>query len=68
MIGAEPPPVEPGEQTAAEEPALQQIPHLLDFHDLRRPECIAFWVLMILCFAYGFVPKKREHHLPSSKA
>jgi predicted tellurium resistance membrane protein TerC len=67
-IGAEPPHVEPGEQEPAEEPAMQQVPHLLDFHDLRRPECIAFWVLMILCFAYGFVPKKREHHLSSSKA
>jgi YkoY family integral membrane protein len=39
---------------------LKQVPHLLDFHDLRRPECLTFWVLMIACFAYGFVPKKRH--------
>jgi YkoY family integral membrane protein len=35
--------------------------HLLNFHDLRRPECIAFWLLMVVCFSIGFIPKKREH-------
>ena len=36
--------------------AAPQVPHLLDFHDLRFPECMAFWVLMGLCFAVGFWP------------
>ena len=39
---------------------LQHVPHLLDFHDLRRPECMAFWVLMLACFLYGFVPRKKD--------
>ena len=33
-------------------------PHLLDFHDLRRPECITFWLLMLVCFFLGFIPKR----------
>ena len=32
------------------------VPHLLDFHDLRFPECMAFWLIMILCFVIGFMP------------
>lgn len=38
------------------------IPHLLDFHDLRRPECMTFWIIMVLCFCYGFVPGKKTTH------
>jgi YkoY family integral membrane protein len=38
------------------------IPHLLDFHDLRRPECMTFWIIMALCFAWGFVPGKKKAH------
>lgn len=37
------------------------IPHLLDFHDLRRPECMSFWIIMASCFAYGFIPGKKKH-------
>jgi YkoY family integral membrane protein len=33
-------------------------PHLIDFHDLRRPECIVFWLSMILAFCVGFLPKR----------
>jgi len=36
---------------------IEHVPHLLDFHDLRRPECIAFWLTMLLCFLYGFMPR-----------
>jgi YkoY family integral membrane protein len=36
------------------------IPHLLDFHDLRRPECMSFWLIMVLCFCYGFLPGKKK--------
>ena len=36
---------------------IEHIPHLLDFHDLRRPECIAFWLTMLACFLYGFMPR-----------
>jgi YkoY family integral membrane protein len=35
-------------------------PHLLDFHSPRRPEFIAFWSLMVICFFYGFVPKRDD--------
>ena len=38
------------------------IPHLLDFHDLRRPECMSFWIIMALCFSWGFVPGKKNAH------
>jgi YkoY family integral membrane protein len=40
--------------------ALQQAPHLLDFHTPRRPEFIAFWSLMVVCFLLGFLPKGEE--------
>ena len=33
-------------------------PHMLDFHDLRRPECILFWLTMIATFCVGFLPRK----------
>ncbi len=38
----------------------EHIPHLLDFHDLRRPECMSFWIIMLLCFAYGFIPARKK--------
>jgi len=55
----------PAPNAAAQQPApppggIPRVPHLLDFHDLRRPECLTFWLLMIACFAYGFVPKKKR--------
>jgi YkoY family integral membrane protein len=45
-------PNDPMEQT--------HVPHLLDFHHLTRPECIAFWISMLLGFAVGFLPKKEK--------
>lgn len=36
---------------------IKHIPHLLDFHDLRRPECSGFWLVMLSCFFYGFMPR-----------
>lgn len=36
------------------------IPHLLDFHNLFRPECMSFWIIMVACFCYGFVPAKKN--------
>lgn len=38
--------------------AASEHPHLLDFHDLRRPECILFWLSMLVAFCVGFLPKK----------
>lgn len=40
---------------------IKHVPHLLNFHDLRRPECSGFWLLMLGCFAYGFLPKSSSH-------
>ena len=34
--------------------------HILDFHDLRRPESLLFWATMLGCFAVGFVPPKQR--------
>ena len=46
-----------GGQTAS---GIPHVPHLLDFHDLRRPECLAFWAAMAVCFGIGFLPR-RQH-------
>jgi len=40
--------------------AIERTPHILDFHDLRRPETITFWSLMAISFGVGFIPKKTE--------
>ncbi|MFM8215305.1 MAG: TerC family protein, partial [Pirellula sp.] len=45
---------------------IEHIPHLLDFHDLRRPECIAFWLTMLLCFLYGFMPRNAKNQSSST--
>lgn len=45
---------------------IEHIPHLLDFHDLRRPECIAFWLTMLACFLYGFMPRNAPPKNPAS--
>jgi predicted tellurium resistance membrane protein TerC len=37
---------------------VKYTPHLLDFHDLRRPECSGFWLIMLSCFGYGFLPRR----------
>jgi YkoY family integral membrane protein len=34
------------------------VPHLLNFHQLTRPESMAFWLAMVVCFLIGFIPKK----------
>lgn len=39
---------------------IPHVPHLLDFHDLRRPECLFFWMAMAVCFAIGFIPRQKE--------
>jgi YkoY family integral membrane protein len=41
-------------------PGIPHTPHLLDFHSWRRPEFLVFWLLMVVCFALGFWPKKHE--------
>lgn len=35
-------------------------PHLLDFHDLRRPEFFVFWFVMLGCFMIGFLPRSER--------
>lgn len=35
-------------------------PHMLDFHDPRRPEFILFWAIMVGCFLVGFMPPKKS--------
>ncbi|MDA0660404.1 MAG: hypothetical protein O2931_07540 [Planctomycetota bacterium] len=42
-------------------------PHLLDFHHLGRPECLLFWVTMIVAFCIGFT-KHRDDHVSQTKA
>lgn len=43
--------------------AVEQVPHLLDFHDPRRPEFITFWLAMVVCFGIGFIkPKEHQPH------
>jgi YkoY family integral membrane protein len=52
-----------GSHAASDGPAasgIVHVPHLLDFHDLRRPECLAFWAAMAACFGIGFLPR-RQH-------
>lgn len=35
-------------------------PHLFDFHDLRRPESLVFWLSMAAAFFVGFMPEKKK--------
>jgi predicted tellurium resistance membrane protein TerC len=55
-----------GMANAGHEPAsvngmtIARPPHLLDFHDLRRPECLTFWIAMAACFGIGFVPQRSD--------
>jgi YkoY family integral membrane protein len=37
---------------------IKQVPHLLNFHDFRRPECSGFWLVMLSCFFMGFMPRR----------
>jgi predicted tellurium resistance membrane protein TerC len=50
----------PGDTPESHHAAAEPVPHLLDFHDLRRPECLGFWLAMALCFAIGFIPKRTD--------
>lgn len=54
--GAEPQPPPQEEKQIV----LPHAPHLLNFHSLKWPECIAFWIIMVICFAVGFVPRKGQ--------
>lgn len=38
----------------------QHTPHLLNFHQLTRPESLLFWGAMALCFLIGFIPKRAK--------
>jgi YkoY family integral membrane protein len=38
----------------------RQHPHRVDFHDYRHPAFWIFWVLMIVCFCIGFLPKREK--------
>ncbi len=42
----------------------ERAPHILDFHDIRRPESISFWIAMLICFGVGFLPAK--HRVPAT--
>jgi len=33
-------------------------PHAIDFHSFRTPEFWIFWISMLACLGYGFLPKK----------
>jgi len=61
----------PAEALPAEMPdgeiALPHVPHLLNFHSLKWPECIAFWTIMLICFGIGFIPRRsRDDDEPAS--
>ena len=43
-------------------------PHRVDFHDFRSPAFWVFWVLMLVCFAIGFIPKKKRPPEPAKLA
>jgi YkoY family integral membrane protein len=42
------------------EAVVDHHPHLLDFHDWRRPEFITFWLLMLISFCVGFLPESKR--------
>jgi predicted tellurium resistance membrane protein TerC len=44
---------------------IKHVPHLLDFHDFRRPECSGFWLIMLACFFVGFIPRKEAKSIAS---
>jgi len=39
-------------------------PHRVDFHDYRNPAFWIFWVLMVVCFCIGFLPKREKGRFP----
>lgn len=52
------PVAENGQQPAAS----MYVPHLLNFHQLTRPESMLFWMAMLVCFLIGFIPKRQHKH------
>jgi YkoY family integral membrane protein len=46
---------------------IVQAPHLLNFHDFRRPECSGFWIVMLCCFFVGFWPRRTRANETTSK-
>lgn len=48
------------ETKQGEELDIPHTPHLLDFHDLRRPECMTFWILMAAFLGFGFLPESKK--------
>jgi len=50
-----PPDGHQGVDHAGHASGIPHVPHLLDFHDPRRPESISFWAVMAICFAVGFI-------------
>lgn len=51
---------EDGNRPESTSSTAAQVPHLLDFHDIRRPECLAFWSLMVAGFGVGFLKPKSK--------
>jgi YkoY family integral membrane protein len=39
-------------------------PHRVDFHDYTDPAFWIFWVLMVVCFSIGFLPKREKGRFP----
>jgi YkoY family integral membrane protein len=64
---AELPPPE-GEPAEAEAPDHdpRHTPHLLNFHQLTRPESLLFWSSMLICFGIGFIPKRSKQQAKMS--
>ncbi len=50
----------PAAQVAPGAGPLIPPPHLLDFHDPRRPEFILFWVSMLAALCSGFIPPRQK--------
>lgn len=42
-------------------------PHRLDFHDFRSLAFWAFWMLMLVCFFVGFIPKRARQAKPAAQ-
>lgn len=39
-------------------------PHVVDFHNLNRPEFWIFWISMVVCLSVGFLPKRELKNSP----
>lgn len=46
--------------------AAPHVPHVLDFHNIYRPESIAFWLLMLISFCTGFIPPRKHEPPPAT--